>query len=506
MPCGYVAALQVDPIEKKPFFHALPGRRGALLRHARLRLPLRLLPELGHVAGAARPDADRAGRRGDARGASCARRSERGARIVTSTYNEPLITSEWAVERLPAGEGGGARLLATSRTATARRRCSTTCGPGSTLYKVDLKGFRDRPYRELGGTLERVLWTIRALHEKGFWVEVVTLVVPGFNDSPEELRDIARFLASVSPRHPLARDGVPPRLQDGRPRRDGACARCCARPRSARGGAALRLRRQPARRRAQLGEHVLPRLRGAARGAPGFRVPRNGSAPTAAAPSAGARSPASGRDADPPGPTLAETRTASHPSGRGPRRVGPLSAAAPELADLRERVAQRALVVLVLHLVLQILARGVGPGAWYGGCFSIASTLGSAGRAPRRRASRAPACTRCARRSSGRSASAAPGRTPRRRPPAPRPPAAPRAVGRVPGAERGWPPRAAGSPSSGLLLRLSPLLLLLLGHRLTRGDRLLDACRSWSLSASTLRPAAAAFSRMPRSASWRLKK
>jgi pyruvate formate lyase activating enzyme len=67
------------------------------------------------------------------------------------------------------------------------------------LYKVDLKGFRDRPYRDLGGTLERVLATIRALHAGGTWVEVVTLVVPGHNDSPEELRDIARFLASVSP-------------------------------------------------------------------------------------------------------------------------------------------------------------------------------------------------------------------------------------------------------------------------------------------------------------------
>jgi pyruvate formate lyase activating enzyme len=71
--------------------------------------------------------------------------------------------------------------------------------PLVSLYKVDLKGFRDRGYRELGGTLERVLWTIGALKARGFWVEVVTLVVPGHNDSPEELRDIARFLVSVSP-------------------------------------------------------------------------------------------------------------------------------------------------------------------------------------------------------------------------------------------------------------------------------------------------------------------
>jgi pyruvate formate lyase activating enzyme len=47
-----------------------------------------------------------------------------------------------------------------------------------------------------------VLWTIQALHEKGFWVEVVTLVVPGLNDSDEELTDIARFLVSVSPNIP----------------------------------------------------------------------------------------------------------------------------------------------------------------------------------------------------------------------------------------------------------------------------------------------------------------
>jgi pyruvate formate lyase activating enzyme len=66
------------------------------------------------------------------------------------------------------------------------------------LYKVDLKSFRDRNYRALGGTLKNVLDTIALLRTKGFWVEIVTLVVPGFNDSKEELTDIARFLAGVS--------------------------------------------------------------------------------------------------------------------------------------------------------------------------------------------------------------------------------------------------------------------------------------------------------------------
>ena len=56
------------------------------------------------------------------------------------------------------------------------------------LYKVDLKSFRDAGYRQLGGRLPQVLETIRELHALGFWVEIVTLLVPGWNDSEEELR------------------------------------------------------------------------------------------------------------------------------------------------------------------------------------------------------------------------------------------------------------------------------------------------------------------------------
>ena len=64
---------------------------------------------------------------------------------------------------------------------------------------MDLKGFNDAHYRELGGRLATVLDTIRALHAMGFWVEIVTLVVPGFNDDPAELGEAAAFIASVSP-------------------------------------------------------------------------------------------------------------------------------------------------------------------------------------------------------------------------------------------------------------------------------------------------------------------
>jgi pyruvate formate lyase activating enzyme len=63
---------------------------------------------------------------------------------------------------------------------------------------VDLKSMRQENYRALGGQLKHVLWTIEALHQRGFWVEIVTLVVPGFNDSTAELWDTARFIAGVS--------------------------------------------------------------------------------------------------------------------------------------------------------------------------------------------------------------------------------------------------------------------------------------------------------------------
>ena len=70
--------------------------------------------------------------------------------------------------------------------------------PWVNLYKVELKSFDDCHYRQLGGRLQPILDTIKRLHEMGFWLEIVTLVIPGFNDSDDELTRLAEFLASVS--------------------------------------------------------------------------------------------------------------------------------------------------------------------------------------------------------------------------------------------------------------------------------------------------------------------
>src|SRR5213079_2220953 len=123
---------------------------------------------------------------------------EQGARIVTSTYNEPLITSEWAVEIFKVARGAGLKTSYVSN-GNGTPEVLEYIKPWVDLYKVDLKSFQDRSYRKLGGLLNNVLDTIQRLYAMGFWLEIVTLIIPGFNDSNEELRDMAQFLAKISP-------------------------------------------------------------------------------------------------------------------------------------------------------------------------------------------------------------------------------------------------------------------------------------------------------------------
>jgi pyruvate formate lyase activating enzyme len=117
---------------------------------------------------------------------------------ITSTYNEPLITSEWAISIFRQAKERGF-LTSYVSNGNGTPEVLDYIRPWVDLYKVDLKSFRDRHYRELGGLLTNVLDTIRGLKQRGFWVEIVTLIVPDFNDSLDELREMAEFLVSVDP-------------------------------------------------------------------------------------------------------------------------------------------------------------------------------------------------------------------------------------------------------------------------------------------------------------------
>src|SRR5258708_20376126 len=69
-------------------------------------------------------------------------------------------------------------------------------------YKIDLKSMNDKNYRKLGGVLDVILNGVQMVHEMGFWLEIVTRVVPGFNDSAEELRAPAHLTTPLPPHLP----------------------------------------------------------------------------------------------------------------------------------------------------------------------------------------------------------------------------------------------------------------------------------------------------------------
>ncbi len=199
VPWGYVAALQADPIEKKPFNHVLPGNDA--LTFGMLGCDFHCDYCQNHISSQALrdPASDIAAgfiqRVSPDQMVDIALRS--GSKIIASSYNEPLITSEWAVAIFRKATQSGLKCVYISN-GNATPEVLEYLRPYLAAYKIDLKTMQDRQYRKLGGVLDHVLGSIRLAHELGLWVEVVTLVVPNFNDSTDELMDAARFIASVS--------------------------------------------------------------------------------------------------------------------------------------------------------------------------------------------------------------------------------------------------------------------------------------------------------------------
>ena len=197
VPFGYVGGIQCDPIEKKPFFHAYPG--ALAFSFGMLGCDLHCSYCQNWVTSQALRDPGAISPPLDASPEALVAEARRlNSRVVVSTYNEPLITSEWAVAIFREARSAGL-LTAYVSNGNGTRRVLEYIRPWVDLYKVDLKSFDDRHYRQLGGRIDPILYTIRALHEMGIWVEIVTLLIPGFNDSPDEIERLTAFIASVSP-------------------------------------------------------------------------------------------------------------------------------------------------------------------------------------------------------------------------------------------------------------------------------------------------------------------
>lgn len=223
VPWGYVAALQADPIEKKPFSHVLPGAIALTFGMLGCDFKCGYCQNWLTSQALRNPASDAA--------ANLVRQITPeeiveaalriGADAVVSSYNEPLITSEWAVDVFQKARESGLKCAFVSN-GNATPEALAYLLPYLDAYKVDLKSMRQETYRQLGGALKHVLATIEQAHALGLWVEVVTLAVPGLNDSNEEFWNAARFLAGISPDipwhvsafHPdyqmTARDFTPP--------------------------------------------------------------------------------------------------------------------------------------------------------------------------------------------------------------------------------------------------------------------------------------------------------
>ena len=213
MPTNYVAALACDPTEKKPFFHVLPG--SDTLTFGMLGCDLHCAYCQNWLTSQALRD-DSAGTNPNIvsperlvatevfddswyegeRVVSMAKAY--GASMVGSSYNEPLITAEWAIEVFKKAKSEGFRTAFISN-GNATEQVLDYLRPWTDCYKIDLKSMNDKNYRQLGGVVDNILATVKMVYERGFWEEIVTLVIPGFNDSSAELQRAAEFIASVSP-------------------------------------------------------------------------------------------------------------------------------------------------------------------------------------------------------------------------------------------------------------------------------------------------------------------
>ena len=254
---GRSSGFCIDPIEKKPLNHFLPGTPVLSFGTAGCNLTCKFCQNWD-ISKARALDRlqDQASPEAIARAAA-----DSGCRAVAYTYNDPVIFLEYAIDVAEACRARGIKNVAVS----AGYMCAA---PRAEFYahmdaaNIDLKAFTEGFYRKLcTGALQPVLDTLEYLrHETDVWLEITTLLIPGHNDAPARDRGAVRLGDGPSRAgRAAAFHGVPSRLQDaGR----GAHAARHADPRARHRGetwAALRLHRQRARRGRP--EHLLPCLR-----------------------------------------------------------------------------------------------------------------------------------------------------------------------------------------------------------------------------------------------------
>jgi pyruvate formate lyase activating enzyme len=197
---GQVVAENIDPIEKKPLFHFYPGSRSLSIATAGCNFRCEFCQN-HEISQMPREEDRTAGHeRTSLELVEMAIRC--GSKSISYTYTEPTIYFEFAYDTAAiARQKGLKNVLVTNGYMTGEML--DMFAPRLDAANVDLKAFSDDFYiKQCGAHLQPVLDSLKKMKEFGIWVEVTTLLIPGFNDSKEEIRDIAGFIFSLGAETP----------------------------------------------------------------------------------------------------------------------------------------------------------------------------------------------------------------------------------------------------------------------------------------------------------------
>jgi pyruvate formate lyase activating enzyme len=195
---GKAISAAVDPIEKKPLFHFYPGAKAFSIATVGCNFRCAFCQN-ADISQAPREQPGWEQWSKDLPPQEVIRLAQRNScQTIAYTYTEPTVFFEYAYDcAVLASQAGIQNIFVTNGYMTPE--ALETIGQDLHAANVDLKGSDDF-YKELcGARMQPVLDAIAQMHEMGVWVEVTTLVIPGYNDDDTTLRSIADFLVSLDP-------------------------------------------------------------------------------------------------------------------------------------------------------------------------------------------------------------------------------------------------------------------------------------------------------------------
>ena len=193
---GILVSENSDPIEKKPLFHFLPGSTSHSIATVGCNFRCKhcqnySISQYPHLQPGPFPGSHRTPDEVVRHARS------QGCQSISYTYVEPTIFFEFAYDTAKIAYQEGIKNIFVSNGYTSAE-ATEKIAPYLDANNIDLKAFTENFYREVcGAKLAPVLDTIKLMHEKGIWLEITTLIIPGWNDSESELRDIAQFIKNI---------------------------------------------------------------------------------------------------------------------------------------------------------------------------------------------------------------------------------------------------------------------------------------------------------------------